>query len=499
MFKLNYIIATYAAITKRKYMFAENTLKTHLQQLLTLNHDIDCITIMKADTGNKDIYKKYYDVDDIIEKIKYKFKCKIIFQDIENFGHSNGQWLGAINTIRENKTDNYDYYILVEDDYCPNIDNFDSVFIDCHKKLSINNIAMMSCYIQGKPLQKNHPFQLHYEGPVILSKETIEKLYLHWNNKPRKYLFHGHGGYSQISFSTLFTKSNIPHLDILSTQYKFIYWDDKQKFYILDKPNLTTHGLNRIKPIHKIDFQNYKYLNNCLFVPIQAVRKCILILSMHRSGSSMLGGCLDICGIDFGINKSTVKNSYNSKGYFENMTILRFNEKVLKAIKSGWNDTKIITQKQINIMLTFTSELITIISREFKQNIFFIKDPRIILLFPLYYNALKSLDIIPNIIRIDRDYDNISKSLFRAQRVPVNIGKILCNKYIGSLDNILEKYKNINLIKTNIDDILHNIYPIIHKLEKIIGTVVLNKQNKQNLTKFIDKKLINFNSTLIKP
>ena len=88
---------------------------------------------------------------------------------------------------------------------------------------------------------------------------------------------------------------------------------------------------------------------------------------MHRSGSSLFSGCLDVVGIDHGKNKTTEINEYNQKGYFENESILDFNEKILAIIGSSWFDKNPITQSQIDILLKYKEHLKTILKIEFQN------------------------------------------------------------------------------------------------------------------------------------
>ncbi len=61
------------------------------------------------------------------------------------------------------------------------------------------------------------------------------------------------------------------------------------------------------------------------------------ILGMHRSGTSALGGTLNLMGLEFGSNLM-IANDGNPKGYFENNFICKLNEKILLEAKSVWHD-----------------------------------------------------------------------------------------------------------------------------------------------------------------
>jgi hypothetical protein len=113
---INLIICTYGSkygkIDKNGY------LRKTLKVLNSLSHSLSRITIMKPRLSEFHTpYHNYYDMDDInIENIKSIIKIV----ECENIGISYGQFLtGVFSDL------SFDYYIFIEDDYIPFIDNFD--------------------------------------------------------------------------------------------------------------------------------------------------------------------------------------------------------------------------------------------------------------------------------------------------------------------------------------------------------------------------------------
>jgi nucleoside-diphosphate-sugar epimerase len=67
-------------------------------------------------------------------------------------------------------------------------------------------------------------------------------------------------------------------------------------------------------------------------------KNAILILGMHRSGTSALGGVINIFGAYMGQNMMPPKD--NEKGYFENIDINNLNEYILGELQSSWHDIR---------------------------------------------------------------------------------------------------------------------------------------------------------------
>ena len=136
---------------------------------------------MKASSSN--FYPGYYDIASIIQTSN--IPIKII--DCENFGYSAGQWLKAYEIYKNA----FDYYLFFEDDYCTNMTDFDKILIDCYKKKFSKNIGLLCSLVEGSKDYKNKGgYPIHFEGGVVLNKETLEKLYQipKWQGNPRKYL-----------------------------------------------------------------------------------------------------------------------------------------------------------------------------------------------------------------------------------------------------------------------------------------------------------------------
>lgn len=107
--------------------------------------------------------------------------------------------------------------------------------------------------------------------------------------------------------------------------------------------------------------------------------KAIIILGMHRSGTSCLTGCLH----DLGLNLGSVSqsNKYNLKGNQENLNVNKLNESILKYNHGSWfepPENLIYTQKHKDIRDQILSTYNEI------EPPWAIKDPRILLLYEFW-------------------------------------------------------------------------------------------------------------------
>ena len=203
-------------------------------------------------------------------------------------------------------------------------------------------------------------------------------------------------------------------------------------------------------------------------------RYCILILGMHRSGTSATSGCLSILGYQLG-KRIVPPGKPNIKGYFENNSINRFNEDLLDILNARWNDTMHLPDKwwKDDRLISYKIRLKEILYEEFgSADNFVIKDPRISVLLPIYSVVFQELNILTKVIinfrnpievalsLKKRDNLSLSKSLLlwmdatlkaeeltrEIPRLFLHYNSLLANPFtsIQQINNKLELHQNIN-------------------------------------------------------
>ncbi|WP_156418063.1 hypothetical protein [Aureimonas sp. AU4] len=117
----------------------------------------------------------------------------------------------------------------------------------------------------------------------------------------------------------------------------------------------------------------------------------VLVLGMHRSGTSALTGALDLLGIP-AAGDLLPAESYNEKGIFENRAVNLFHNRLLEALGSRWDDPMPVSNGFLETQAgeRFVEELAGIIRTELlaQSAIFTVKDPRMSRFVPLWRAAL---------------------------------------------------------------------------------------------------------------
>ena len=143
------------------------------------------------------------------------------------------------------------------------------------------------------------------------------------------------------------------------------------------------------------------------------MKDVIIVIGMHRCGTSTISGILSLAGYKVGNNPQET-DFFNQKGYFENIRFGIFNNDVLSALGGSWCDTLRIPQNTwyYPSANSFREQLQTIINEEFaNESAILIKDPRISVLLPLYCEVFHRMSIIPRFIINFRDPLEVAVSL----------------------------------------------------------------------------------------
>jgi hypothetical protein len=216
---------------------------------------------------------------------------------------------------------------------------------------------------------------------------------------------------------------------------------------------------------------------------------CIIILGMHRSGTSALSGVLKIMGLNPGKELFEPEED-NPKGNFENARITKLNEKILDELYAKWNDTLLIPDNWWNFekFEPYRQEIKSILLDESKGNdSFFIKDPRLSVLLPVYLSALNGTGITPRFIICCRNPGEIAASLEKRNNLPYEKVMLLWLDYQLKAEYYTRGYRRI-LIQYH--DLLHKQGHTIDLLESFLDKKFSAKSSlTRNVASFLDAAL----------
>jgi hypothetical protein len=147
--------------------------------------------------------------------------------------------------------------------------------------------------------------------------------------------------------------------------------------------------------------------------------RAIVVLGMHRNGTSVLARGLKSLGVYIGDNFLEARPD-NPTGYWEDKTIVDVNERVLKVFGLGWESIVLIKddQWQEPALRTLHLEAVTHLQSCFLSHFLWgFKDPRTILLLPFWQSLIQSQEVDDNYIIAIRNPLSVASSLRERQNM----------------------------------------------------------------------------------
>jgi hypothetical protein len=133
----------------------------------------------------------------------------------------------------------------------------------------------------------------------------------------------------------------------------------------------------------------------------------LIIIGMHRSGTSLVASMLHSAGLDVGKQLMSAHESINAKGFYENLDFVRFHEQVLESLgesRFGWT-----TKINLRVPETQAPLVDDLLARNSSDGAWGWKDPRTTLFLQYWSERLPKA----NFIFVHRPPWEVIDSLYR--------------------------------------------------------------------------------------
>lgn len=123
-------------------------------------------------------------------------------------------------------------------------------------------------------------------------------------------------------------------------------------------------------------------------------KQIVVVLGMHRSGTSAITRGLQVLGVDLGGNLLSAEVGNNEKGFFEDAAVTDFNVELLKALGHDWHTLTPILPEELESKVAEDHKVLAIELLRSKLagiNCFGVKDPRMARLLPFWQADRKSV------------------------------------------------------------------------------------------------------------
>jgi hypothetical protein len=159
----------------------------------------------------------------------------------------------------------------------------------------------------------------------------------------------------------------------------------------------------------------------------------VLVIGMHRSGTSALAGALEALGLDAGAPGGLMAaDSGNPEGYFEQIPIADLDDEILKFLGGRWDSPPALRDgwEFEAPMVDYVGRIRNVVGSLYRRGRYVLKDPRISLLLPLWRQTGLEQGCAVVIVR---EPTEVARSLTKRNQLPVLTGLALWASYNRTL------------------------------------------------------------------
>lgn len=158
----------------------------------------------------------------------------------------------------------------------------------------------------------------------------------------------------------------------------------------------------------------------------------VLVLGMHRSGTSAFTKVLNLMGAELGARLKAAGPD-NPRGFWEHEAIIDAHEALMDALGRAWDDVRPLPDRWRETAAA--REAAAAIAAVIRQDLachplWAVKDPRLCRFVPLWCDVLQDLGIAPRAVIVHREPVEVARSLHARNGLPEAVGQLLWARYM---------------------------------------------------------------------
>ena len=219
--------------------------------------------------------------------------------------------------------------------------------------------------------------------------------------------------------------------------------------------------------------------------------RAVLVLGMHRSGTSALARGVQALGVYLG-NDFIITKPDNPTGYWEDKHIFDINERLLAVFGLKWEDVALIDDARWHgpeIEALRTEAVAYLRSAFVSHELWGFKDPRTIRLLPFWRSVLQLLHVEESYLLVIRNPRSVADSLIRRHGMDAVTAHLLWLVYVASN---LSKIAGRPLVVADYDLVMASPRQQLERIAyglKISSTNTSNTAIDQFVDNFLDQNL----------
>lgn len=217
-------------------------------------------------------------------------------------------------------------------------------------------------------------------------------------------------------------------------------------------------------------------------------KKLIVVLGMHRSGTSALMNALTCLGANLG-EDLLEPGVDNPKGFFEDKAINDLNTEMLQSIGQHWFSLSLVSDGDVEQLVSsgYIERAVNLLNQKMKDlPVFGFKDPRVSKLFKFWLLVFAKLDVEVEYVLCLRHPRSVAKSLLKRNKTPIYKGYLLWLSYNLA---VLNESKPLKLIALDYDALMEQPRRHLELLAASMALPIDEDCAAQFRDTFLDKEL----------
>jgi thioesterase domain-containing protein/GT2 family glycosyltransferase len=201
----------------------------------------------------------------------------------------------------------------------------------------------------------------------------------------------------------------------------------------------------------------------------EGLRKtAVIVLGMHRSGTSALARVLNLCGAVLPAKVKPRKLGVNPKGFWEPEAVLDLNVRVMRHLGGDWNHVNFSLPGSGAFVEEFRADACALLQSEYgDRETILIKDPRICVLAPLWHEALIAAGYRPVYVVPIRNPLEVARSLHARGDMTVSEGLSLWLAYMTRVEEFADTH--LEVLHVRFSDLLDDWRGVVARIEDGLG------------------------------
>jgi hypothetical protein len=186
----------------------------------------------------------------------------------------------------------------------------------------------------------------------------------------------------------------------------------------------------------------------------------VLVLGMHRSGTSAIAGALAAMGLYAGSELELMdKTEDNPRGYFERKDVYLLTSAIFRDSGADWWKVSEFDPQDIpsDVVAHHGPKIRKLVDALDAEGSWLLKDPRLCLLFPLFRPWLRE----PLVIVAARHPVEVAKSLRKRDRIPLHAGIALWEFYVRKACRYARKERHLVVPHA---ELIHDPDPVVGRM-----------------------------------